>query len=88
MPAAALIPYSSKMAANRALNSVIQLPSHTSYAGAHVPHADTGHTLGRSMPRLGLGVYQNDDAEPAVLAALKSGYRCAYIQPLASRFSR
>ncbi|KAI1785910.1 Aldo/keto reductase [Ganoderma leucocontextum] len=63
------------MVATLALNSIIQLPSHTSYAGAHASDTDAGHTLGRSMPRIGLGVYQNDDAKPAVLAALKSGYR-------------
>lgn len=29
------------------------------------------------MPMLGLGVYKNDDCEPACLAALKHGYRYA-----------
>ena len=67
------------MAANLALNSVVQLPSN----GSHPSGADAGQTLGCSLPRLGLGVYQNADAKPAVLAALKSGYRCAYTQLLA-----
>jgi len=30
---------------------------------------------GYAIPQLGLGVYQNDDCTPAVLAALKHGYR-------------
>jgi len=30
---------------------------------------------GYSLPRLGLGVYQNDNCKPACLAALKHGYR-------------
>ncbi|OSD02603.1 Aldo/keto reductase [Trametes coccinea BRFM310] len=30
---------------------------------------------GYELPLLGLGVYQNDDCKPAVLAALKHGYR-------------
>ncbi len=70
-----------KMVANLALNSTIQLPCHTRYASAHASDAGAGHSLGRSMPRLGLGVFKNDDAKPAVLAALKSGYRCVYIYP-------
>ncbi|KAI0694519.1 Aldo/keto reductase [Cytidiella melzeri] len=30
---------------------------------------------GHSIPRLGLGVYRNNDAVPAIIAALKHGYR-------------
>ncbi|KAM5535108.1 hypothetical protein V8D89_011194 [Ganoderma adspersum] len=57
--------------ANLAFNSVVQLPSH----GSRPSVADTGHPLGSSMPLLGLGIRQNDDAKPAALAALKSGYK-------------
>ncbi len=32
---------------------------------------------GYDLPLLGLGVYQNDDAKPACLAALKHDYRYA-----------
>ncbi len=32
---------------------------------------------GYELPRLGLGVYLNDDCTPACVAALKHGYRCA-----------
>ncbi|PIL33888.1 hypothetical protein GSI_03594 [Ganoderma sinense ZZ0214-1] len=56
------------------LDSVVQLPSHT-FAGAQKVGAGAGNSLGCSMPRVGLGVFQNEDAKPAVLAALKSGYR-------------
>lgn len=30
---------------------------------------------GYNIPRLGFGLYQNDDAEPAILEALKAGYQ-------------
>ncbi|EJF60435.1 Aldo/keto reductase [Dichomitus squalens LYAD-421 SS1] len=51
------------------IDSVINLPF---YASAH---AQPGQHLGPSLPRLGLGVYKNEDPKPAVLAALKHGYR-------------
>ena len=34
---------------------------------------------GYELPRIGLGVYQNNECKPACLAALKHGYKCAYI---------
>ncbi|TBU44990.1 Aldo/keto reductase [Dichomitus squalens] len=51
------------------IDSVVTLPF---YASAH---AQPGQHLGPSLPRLGLGVYKNEDPKPAVLAALKHGYR-------------
>ena len=33
---------------------------------------------GYELPRIGLGVYQNNECKPACLAALKHGYKCAY----------
>lgn len=58
------------------IDSVIQLPSHSGHASAHA--SDAGDHLGSSLPRLGLGVYLNDDPKPAVLAALKHGYKCVH----------
>ena len=65
------------MVVDLALNSVIQLPIHTYDRNTPLPADDAGP--GRSMPLLGLGVFKNDDAEPAVLTALKSGYRWVHI---------
>ena len=57
------------------IDSVITLPSH---ASARAPDTNSGDHLGSSLPLLGLGVYLNDDPRPAVLAALKHGYRCVH----------
>lgn len=65
------------MVVDLALNSVIQLPIHTYDGNAPLPAGDA--SLGCSMPLLGLGVFKNDDAEPAVLTALQRGYRWVYI---------
>ncbi|KAJ8454187.1 hypothetical protein ONZ45_g19400 [Pleurotus djamor] len=53
------------------LQSVVKLSSGEYSIASNIEFNDIGYT----MPLLGFGVFQNFDAKPAVLEALKAGYR-------------